>query len=62
MNVNIKYWLYKKDISLLELSRLSGVPYSTLRRIIRTSQAHTEKLEKIAKALKIEVKDLFIEA
>lgn len=62
MKLNLKYWLYKRDITLSDLSKMAKVSIGTLSELANHKRKPNVKtLEKIAAALGIKVTDLYIE-
>ena len=52
---------YKRDITLYELSKISGIPKTTLKDIVSMKSQNTriENVEKIAAAFNLSIRDLF---
>lgn len=52
--------MYKKNLSVRQVSRMTGVPPSTINDIMNErSYPRLDTLEKIAKGLKIHISDLY---
>lgn len=52
--------MYEKNVSVRQLSNLTGIPKSTINNIMTEKYSPTlDNLEKIAKALKVGMVDLF---
>lgn len=52
--------MYKKNLSVRQVSRLTGVPSSTINDIMNEkSSPRLDTLERIAKGLKIHISDLY---
>ena len=52
--------MYEKNVSVRQLSNLTGIPKSTINNIMTEKYSPTlDNLEKIAKALKVGIVDLF---
>ena len=52
---------YKRDITLYELSKISGIPKTTLKDIVSMKSQNTriENVEKIAAAFNLSIRDFF---
>ena len=62
MNLRLREWREKRDLSLRQLAKRAGVSFVTLYRIEAGRISPTvAMLEKLAEALEISVRDLFLE-
>ena len=52
--------MYKKNVSVRKLSAITGIPKSTINNIMNERYSPTmDNMEKIAKALKVKISDLY---
>lgn len=60
MKILLTQIMYEKNVSVRQLSNLTGIPKSTINNIMTEKYSPTlDNLEKIAKALKVGMVDLF---
>ena len=60
MKILLAKIMYEKNVSVRQLSNLTGIPKSTINNIMTEKYSPTlDNLEKIAKALKVGMVDLF---
>lgn len=60
MKILLAKIMYEKNVSVRQLSNLTGIPKSTINNIMTEKYSPTlDNLEKIAKALKVGIVDLF---
>lgn len=56
--MNLKYWRTRKQLSLAELSRISGVPVRTIEDIEKRGSCNIDTAKKLAETLNINLYDL----
>lgn len=60
MKILLTKIMYEKDVSVRQLSNATGIPKSTISNIATGKYSPTlDNLEKIAKALKVRISDLY---
>ena len=60
MKILLAKIMYEKNISVRQLSLMTGIPKSTINNIANETYSPTmENMEKLAKALKIRIADLY---
>lgn len=60
MKILLKKVMYEKNVSVRQLSNMTGIPKSTINNIMIEKYSPTlDNLERIAKALKVGMVDLF---
>ena len=60
MRITLGEIMYEKNISVRQLSIMAGIPKSTISNIANGTYSPTmENMEKLAKALKIRISDLY---